>query len=429
MTTLKHRLWLGVLLTVIGGLAFPADLPEHDEYAYGFPLTVQGDAEFFAADLPLPVYRSVSDPMLRDAGVYNADGQPVPRKLEHPAVADPKVEQTSALGLVPLYGRQADQRDQLRVLLHKDASGIALDMNAGDVDRQPARDDGEEKTPSSYLVDLRQLEQPLEALEFDWIPLPQGFIGTVRLETSADLQHWRSLGASTLAELQYEDTLIEQKRVKLSGKTADYLRIIPQDMPESWRLKAVSGSYSEPGAAVERESLVFDGVQPDEGESETVFNLGGFPPSDRVNLALPDDNVVVRASIFYRTDGDETWRLCTSGIFYNLSRQGHVFSSADIPVAVARASQWKVRIDSGMTTGPLRLRLGWRPDRLLFVAQGTPPFELVTGRHKDRLEHFPQDTGPGGQRDLSDVAALRAGRQRRDRPAQGDRRRAGCESQ
>ncbi len=65
------------------------------------------------------------------------------------------------------------------------------------------------------------------------------------------------------------------------------------------------------------------------------------------------------------------------------------------PAAVVRgvrAGQWKIRIDSGMTAGPVRLRLGWRPDRLVFLAQGSPPFELVTGRAKDALEQFPQET-------------------------------------
>jgi len=391
MTAMKHRLCAGMLVTVITGFIFAADFPERDEYAWGFPLTVQGDAEFFAAELPLSVYRSVSDPTLRDAGVYNSDGHPVPRWLERPLPENPKIEQAVVLGLVPLYGRQADQHDQLRVLLRKDAGGIALDMNAGKGDRPAASIDGEGQVPSSYIVDLRNLEQPLEALEFAWVPLPQGFIGTVRIETSRDLQHWRSLGTPTLAELQYEDTLIEQKRVSLPDETADYLRISPQDMPESWRLEAVSGRYSEPGGIAGRESLVFGGLQSDEGESEYVFELGGFPPTDRVNLSLPGENVVVRASIFYRQDGDESWRLATSGIYYNLSRQGHIFRPEDVPVPVTRASVWKVRIDTGMTTGPVRLRLGWRPDRLLFVAQGTPPFELVTGRYKDRLEDFPQD--------------------------------------
>jgi hypothetical protein len=110
-----------------------------------------------------------------------------------------------------------------------------------------------------------------------------------------------------------------------------------------------------------------------------------------VNLVLPQDNAVVRATIFSRQDEKQSWRLMTSGIFYNLSRQGKMVQSPDMPLAQARAAFWKVRIDSGMITGPVRLRLGWRPDRLLFVAQGTPPFELVTGRYNDRLEHFPQD--------------------------------------
>ncbi len=65
---------------------------------------------------------------------------------------------------------------------------------------------------------------------------PQGFIGTVKVEDSDDLAHWRKLGSATLAELEFEDTRIEQRRVNLARKVSDYLRITWQDMPGTWRL-------------------------------------------------------------------------------------------------------------------------------------------------------------------------------------------------
>ena len=44
---------------------------------------------------------------------------------------------------------------------------------------------------------------------------------------------------------------------------------------------------------------------------------------------------------------------------------------------------------AGQVGDDLRLRLGWRPDRLLFLAQGQPPFTLASGRAQDRIEQFP----------------------------------------
>ena len=387
MRLLNGGIFSGALLAVATGLAVSAELPERGEYAYSFPLAIQGDSEFFAVDIPLEVYQSVSDPGLRDGGVYNADGQPVPRTFEHPAADDTGIEQKAALGLVPLYDQQANRPEQLRLLLQRDASGTTLELIA-----EAAGDRGGEKTLTAYIVDVREREHALKALEFDWQRLPQGFIGTVNIEDSDDLQHWRKLGSSTLAELTFEATRIEQRRMHLARKVSDYLRITWQDMPGTWSLNAVTGIYTEQGAPAPREWLILGPAEPGETDREHFFEVGGYPPADRVNVLLPDDNVVVRASVFHQRDGDDTWRLAHSGIFYNISRHGSRLQSPAAAVREARAGRWKIRIDSGVTPGPVRLWLGWRPDRLAFLAQGTKPFELVTGRAKDRLEQFPHET-------------------------------------
>jgi hypothetical protein len=107
--------------------------------------------------------------------------------------------------------------------------------------------------------------------------------------------------------------------------------------------------------------------------------------------------VVVRTSVYYRQHEENPWRLAVNGLFYNISRQGSALQSPAVAIGqgragLVRAGQWKVRIESGVAAGPVRLQLGWRPDRLVFLAQGAPPFELVTGRAQDELQRFPQET-------------------------------------
>ena len=380
------------LLAIAFGQALAAELPGRDDYAYGFGLATKSDAEFFAVDIPLDVYRAVSDPALRDVGVYNADGQPVPRLIERPAAASDGVEQEIALGLIPLYGEQAEQSEQLRLLLLQDADRTRFELETGRSAEQDV-----ERTLAGYLVDARDLEHSLQALALSWQPLPEGFIGTVRLDTSDDLQRWLQVGSSALADLRFEDTRIEQNRLQLVRKASGYLRISWQDMPDAWRLDAVSGIYTTQGPPAEREWLELDRSAPGETERETLFDAGGYPPVDRVNLLLPADNVVVRASVYYRQNEEDSWRLAVNGLFYNISRQGSALQSPAVAIGhgragLVRAGHWKVRIESGVTAGPVRLQLGWRSDRLVFLAQGAPPFELVTGRAQDELQRFPQET-------------------------------------
>ena len=183
----------------------------------------------------------------------------------------------------------------------------------------------------------------------------------------------------------------------------DYLRIRWRDMPPDWQLQGIAGIRNQQGPPARREWLELAPAETSEDGREFVFDAGGYLPVDRVNLLLPGANVVVRASIRYRHDADDSWRRAHQGLFYHVSRAGHEVSSPAAEFNRTRAGQWQVRIESGAINGTaaaatdagLRLQIGWRPERLLFVAQGPAPFELVSGRALDRLDNFPQETRLG----------------------------------
>jgi hypothetical protein len=387
MKSLKRIAMLLSMPAIAVVLAAATELPGRDDYAFGFPLTTGGGAEFFALDVPLDVYRSVSDSRLRDAGVFNAAGQPVPRMFEHKPPEEEDIESIAVLGLVPLFGEAADQPDQLR-LMFRDSGGTVLEYETPEMTGEESPD---EKPLTAYIVDGRELEQTLNALDFSWNEQPQGFIGRVSIEDSNDLQKWRRLTSATLADLNYEDTAIRQARVNLARKPADYLRITWQDMPDGWALDSISGIYLSKDTTARRDSVTLDVDAAGEREREHLFDIGGYPPADRVNLNLPDENIVVRATILFRDNQEERWRQAYSGLFYNITRQGNSVQSEPAAMRSVRARYWKVRIDSGVIAGAPQLLLGWHPDRLVFLAQGSGPFELVAGRGNDRVEGFPQE--------------------------------------
>lgn len=373
--------WFGIFAAPV----LSQELPSADDYAYAFPLTSKGNTEFFELDVPVDFYGSVSDPSLRDAGVYNADGQPVPRIFEHPAGEENDIEEQITLGVVPLHADVPEQPEQLRLLLQQAGAGINLKLESLEAGETTA-----DRPIKAYIVDVRDLEHEIIALVFSWPKQPLGFIGRVTVEHGDNLQHWRRLGSASLATLEYGDTRIVQDRVELTEKVSDYLRISWRNMPDSWKLATVTGIYTSQGLSASRDSVTLDSSGPNDSNREFFFDAGGYPPVDRVNLVLPGDNVVVRASIFSRQDEKGRWRLVHKGLFYNMSRQGESLQTSPAGISVSRASQWKVKLDSGVTTDPVQIQLAWRPDQLIFVAQGSPPFELVAGRAQDRLQQFPQ---------------------------------------
>ncbi len=395
----RSRFLSGLVVTAAAGLAAVASAaaqspPDRAAYAWRFPLSGGDGAEYRSAELPAEVYRSVSDVALRDIGVYNASGQPVPRIVQAPRPQPAAPEQTVKLNAIPLPAAPAQQREQLLLILRGNVSGASLALDApprANGDNGETAADRADAGVTAYIVDLREAGEPFDALQLDGPDGSETYIGTVRVETGDDLQSWRPLGSGTLARLAYEDTVIERKRIELRGRQGDFLRITGSGLPDNWALRLLTGVRSAAAPAPARDGLTLDAVEISEDGRTLTFDAGGYPPVEQVGLLLPDDNVVLRARLMFRAGPDDRWRLAHEGLFYHLRRDGAAVASGSAPVERSRAAQWQVRIESGAVGTPPRLRLGWEPERLIFVAQGEGPFELVTGRALDQADGFPQE--------------------------------------
>lgn len=376
-------LMLGWNIQASGG-----DLPQGDDYAWGFELALQEGGDFYSVPVPLPVYQSVSDPHLRDAGVYNATGQPVPRLFVQPEPLDDSVETRIPLALVPVHGEQDEQADRLRVLLQQSPSTITLEVE-GNTPGAPAIEAPVEPL-QSYIVDTANLGADFSSLEFHWPASDKGIIGQVRVTDSEDLRSWRGLGLTTLADLQLGDTRIEQRRMALERPSRRYLRITWNGMPADWQLLELSGIRTQAVDSGERDWLTLESSGAGESDRDYLYDAGGFPPVDRVKLLLDDANAVVRAGIFYRENGQDVWRLYCNAVFYNITRDDNALHSPPAKATMRRAAEWMIRLESGTTATAPRLQIGWQPDRLLFIAQGKGPFSLRTGRAMDASGDYPQ---------------------------------------
>lgn len=379
---------LGVLaaLVIAANAAADNEIPGQDEYAWSFPIRIEQPAEFMATVIPLEVYRSVTDPGLRDLGVYNRSGHAVPRIIRQPRETVDDIEYPTPLGMVPLYGELQASQERLRLLMQSNAAGTTLQFDSNIA---------EPLDPSlelrAVIVDLRDIENAFQALEFEWAVEATGFIGNVTIDEGDDLARWRRLAEGTLAELEFEGTRIEQRRIELPRESGDFLRITWREMPRDWRLEAVTGIRREAGPEHAREWITLDPIERSEDGRSFIFDIGGYPPVDRVDLQLPGQNVAVRAAIDLSHRKESGWLRAHEGLFYRVSRSGHEISSKPARQGRGRAERWRVTILSGQVAGDVQLRLGWLPEQLLFLSQGEPPFMLASGRARDRVERFPQD--------------------------------------
>lgn len=368
-------------------------VPPADEYAYTFDIHVERAAEVVEAELTTDFYRSVTDPSLRDAGVYNADGQPVPRQFTGPQHGEPKEVRDPSLVLVPVTGPPDQPADRLRLLMRQEGRDTTVTLDAAATTSDSGPGTGQRLT--AYLVDLGEDAEALDYLELSWPASQQGLMGRVSLHDSDALQGWRRVDQATIADLAWDDTRILRNRLRLGRDTARYLRITWSGLPDSFSLDGISGIRLERENHVRHDWLELEPAAVIEPGREYHFDAGAVPPFDRARVLLSGENAVLRATLQYRYDADAPWRPAHQGVFFHVLRDGLEVSSDAAAFTPTSAPHWRLLVDAGTVTAPPRLALGWPVGRLRFVAQGPGPYQLVAGRGRDRIEGFPQQARLG----------------------------------
>jgi len=141
----------------------------------------------------------------------------------------------------------------------------------------------------------------------------------------------------------------------------------------------------------QRRALSLSSIGRDEEDGGLLFEPVGPLPVDQLGLELPEENAVLSVSIWQQPPNSENWTRVHDGAFYKLMRDELPVISEPVSIGPMRAARWKVRVNKGNPDTPFKLRLGWRPDTLLFIAQGEAPFTLALGRPQAQSEGFPED--------------------------------------
>ncbi len=378
--------WAVGCLIAIVAFGQSAEVPPASDYAYGWPVIIDKPADFYEIRLPLEVYQTATDARLRDMGVYNGRGLPVPRMMMQEQTERQATEERIALPILPLYQGREHPTQDIRMFFERDGERTTITLNdAG----RPGLDAA--ATPvSAYIVDVADLEADIDALALHWTPDLETFIGHIDVHGSNDLESWRLIGSGSIAALEHEGASIQRRVVDINGDNFTFLRITWRAVPSAWSLTEVFGVSRGEVADTPRQWLELASLGEDEDDGGLIFDVDGSPIVDRVALRLPNDNTVLRASIYIWRSESSRWQRVSGGQFYHLRSNADSVESEPMIIEAQRARRWKVAIDRGRSNGAFKLAVGWRPDKLIFVAQGDGPYQLVAGRAADRTDGFPQ---------------------------------------
>ena len=350
--------------------AYPEQMSPED-FAYGLPLTVNGESPMYRVMLPQSVYLHVSRADIGDMRVFNKQGEIVPHILRSSEDLRTQTPEPVSLPFFPIYAESGSGSFAFQLSADGKGSILSIRTNSGE---HPGGD------ISAYILDISMADRPIHELDLKWESNSESFVTTVSLDASNDLTHWQSIiAAATLTKLRYGEHQLEQNRIALPDRKARYLRLSWSAGKQGARLYSVKAEFSPMISEPDRNRMMLEGASVKAGYE---FDTQGLFPTDRINVILPQKNSIARITLKSRANSNSEWKIRHRGVFHNLSVQGTMLKNTPVllnPVITDR--YWRIESDDsgGMGTGIPQLEIAWIPHELVFLARGDAPFQLAYG--------------------------------------------------
>ena len=369
---MKYLGWLWLLPLV-------ALASNHEDYVRQWPLQLEpADAGAYQVTLTEPVYRTAIQPDLADVQPLDAAGMPLPSALLAADASPPPRLQPLPMFVLPPVEAADGGNGEVQLIAERDAKGAVRR-----IETRTGPTPGRHGLPV-WLLDASAIHAPLRAIRLDW-PAQQHLQAELRIEGSDDLQHWWLLDPhAALVELDNGREHLQQRRVPLDTR-ARYLRItaLSAQVPV---LSAVQAEVVPLGVAVPLHWLTLSG-RAHEGGFE--FELDGRFPITQVDVVGKGDDA--RQWRLFSRDSDQAhWVACAGP--WLAYRLGAAVTARSAPQAVVsrRDRYWRLVPSAGAPVSvPPQLRLGWRPETLVFLTQGEAPYGLAAGSARARRVDAP----------------------------------------
>lgn len=381
---------LSLLLLLNSGLVF-ADTPRmppvsapssdsFDRFSTLVPLTVSGKNALQKIVLTPEIYESCALARCADLRVFNGKKEHVPFAVEWPS--DKREEKWSLVSFYPLYGKNVDTVGDLRFVPQRDSEGKVIDVKS-----LPKKGDVKKERLLGYLIQLN--EQPVAALRLAWKDKASFFLNHVTVEQSTDLEHWSPVKAEgSLVNLAYQNSDLVRNTIDLTDIYSPFLRITWDSNFSGVNLKSVEAlvrSYFEL-KPTERgtKDLKSQYVSNPQG-SFFLADTGGAFPVDTVEVFLAQTNSVTPLALETSDSPDGPWRKVYEGNFYRVYMDDKLLVNESLHRIGVGGRYWKIiprKEDAAMQAEPPTLRVSWKPEPFLFIAQGEGPFWLATGNAK-----------------------------------------------
>ncbi len=350
-----------------------------EDFACRFPLRIEeGKSPAIAVELTGEAYRCLTRPDVGDLRVFDGDGKPLPFIIDEPLASAPPPSSWREVPLFPLAGFAGEEPEAtpgIRITTRPDGTIVDIRTGRGRKDRDK---------PGAYILDLGTATggAPRE-LRLEWRN-EDAILIEATVEQSADLLVWRPAGKAVLARMRIGDHGIDRNRIDLPAPVSRYLRLSWPDGKQGPVLQGawvrVTSQTTPPPLRWTRPSVVKEEAARGRKRIFLFDSEGTFPVTGlRVRLPRPGSLAALHIASTERPGGP--WRSRYRGVFYRLSMDEREVHSDQVSITRTSDRYWRITLIDSFSLGdePPGLELGWRPQRIRFVASGRPPLFLACG--------------------------------------------------
>lgn len=362
-----------------------------DEYAQQWPLTLsRDDGGAYRVVLNRDVYRQLRSATLEDLDVVSSDGVVLAASLFGPEQPLAQAADAVEVPWFPLPRSNDGQPSNISSI-----SEIASDGSLRRVVMADAKAPGDS---DEYLIDVSRLREPVSALRFEWKADQPSFERAYQVAASDDLKTWRTVQTNGRliqlenVQLGRASQRISNNRIELDRVEAKYLRVLPLASNRSGlQLTRVLAELPERVAAPEWqwEELSAQRVQ-EAGAEYYEFEVQGRFPFQVADVSLPG-NSANEWILKSRDDPKAEWQFAAAP-WLTYQVEGAATANRSAPQTLDRTSRhryWRLFSKQPLQGRLPTLRLGYRPEVVVFLAQGQPPYALLAGSARARRAEAP----------------------------------------
>ncbi len=376
-------------LVLIALLPLAAFAGVREDYAQQWSLTLtDADAGAYRVVLDRSVYRQLQSPQLKDLVVANAEGGEMAASLFDAEQPLARPANSMDVPWFPLPSSNAS--------LSRDIASISEIAADGSLRRVVMSDTGAaaEMPGDEYLIDTSRLHEPVRALRIAWSAGQAPFDRPYRVTASDDLKSWRTVQEEGhLVELENNGARIFENRIELGGVKAKYLRLEP--LRKDQRALVVTKVTAEfaPAQVVQEwqwEEISGKRIVDKDGAVSFEYQVEGRFPFERADVALPGNSS--NEWILKSRDSEESeWRFAAAP-WMAFQLEGGSVSNRSPPQTLQQLNRdhyWRLIPKNNANETAPTLRLGYRPEVLVFLAQGKTPYALLAGSARAKRAESP----------------------------------------